>query len=195
MPDELNELWQRFKRAVTPGQVVHAAPGETYGDAQTRVSRTPVKYNTDVMPPDQAGAYDAPLSSLLTFGKVNLGPGQITINPMSSEHFSATGPSTTHEQSHAILQKIDNDTLEKLATSAPHYTDIANALTDKYNRAGWMPAEVPAYMSEAAGFPHGQEWLDGFITHLKTVDPLAAQQYTKGAQYTMDTTKKYGEAQ
>ena len=150
----------------------------SYGPAQSRHTRTPVRF-TD-MGPGQQGEYDPP--SPLALVKILLsnpgiisqaGKGIITLNPNAKDFDLNTV--SRHEQMHANMNQIPSKWYQgegsggqELAQSVPGYQQIAEQLAIR--RGGEMPNEVPAYAvtnnPDQTGIP--QNWMDEYQDKLKS---------------------------
>jgi len=151
-------------------QIIRTADGETYGPAQSLVSRTPIEYTED-MPPNRQGEY---------FPQTN----SIHINPKSKGF--PINEVTRHEQIHAILNNLPQAGTPQ-TTSAPGFMDIARTIQG--TRAGNVEDEVPAYMaqsptSEFYGVSDQQRnaYVQGLLRQLQKLDPTIAARFQRLSQ-------------
>lgn len=151
---DFTDLINNLKEYINPGSsAMHTAPGQTYGPAVSRTTHVPIDFRQ--LDDEASGKYDNRFSSML--GKYIPGNhGQITIDPTSSDFKNTyqgnVTPVVQHEAAHAILEpKLNDPAYDALALKNKQFAPIA----DKINRAGYLPAEVPAYMSEAGA---SQRW-------------------------------------
>lgn len=173
------DLMNSLKEMVNPGSTaIQTAPGQTYGPAVSRLTRTPINFSQTAMPEDQSGDYT-----------LQNGTGSITVNPKSSDIAANYGGNVNsaikHEIAHSIVMPVTTQAQRtQMANSDPMWQQAAQNLQG-IGRGGQMSNEVPAYMAEPDasryGIPDSLQSLyrKNFVNSLSTVSPTAANQYQR----------------
>lgn len=141
----------------------------SYGPAQERRTRTPVKFAK--LRPGQEGEYEGPTlidmiknTLPLLQGRELPNRGSITLDPTSA-NFNL-GRDTKHEAIHSLLMPAQFD-IDKTVQGTPGFNQIAQVLMKL--RAGNALDEVPAYMGsfdqKQTQIP--QNWRDEYVSKLK----------------------------
>lgn len=180
---DFTDLANSIKEYLRPGSsAMHTAPGQTYGPAVSRVSRVPITFRPD-LPGAASGDYRNQYDSAFGQAIPNNHP-VIRIDPTASDVQSTYGGNVhsvlKHEIAHSILEGQSPD-YEKLAATNPEYNTIAAQMGN--SRAGFQPAEVPAYMAESGA---AQRWnvspnlVNMYRQHLMSgLDPATAAAYAR----------------
>lgn len=188
---DLHELAQQY---FGMQKTFQTAPGETYGPAMSRRTRTPIMF-TDRLGPDSNGLFltNPKFQMHAPYGKIRDNP-LIKINPLSDE---ITSKATTipnvirHEDTHALLENTlrgsigpNGDTrtaMRILQSENPYYSDIESRLRGQ--REGFLEDEVPAYATQPDyqqfGIPPPirNGYVGSLIKSLESIDPKAAKIY------------------
>ena len=159
----------------------------TYGPAQSRRSRTPIKFDTSesnagkFTPPGEPTSTFERILSVLPVLKNFVNPtGQITINPNN-----ANDPEQTirHESVHALLSNAnESGQLDQLNAQNPFYQKIVNSLTSPISASpAGTSQEIPAYALSGEGSkvgmdaPATQGYINNLIKQFSKLDPKTAK--------------------
>lgn len=186
---DLQSLAASLKEMFSPGSsAIYTAPGQSYGPAVSRLTRTPIKFTTS-LGRDINGVYNEDLALL---------PGKppttsISINPKSDEIQAGMPISDIirHEDIHALLDKTlskasgpNADTYQALSMMQDenkYHPSIQAALQG--HRGGYLPVEVPAYAGQHNYKQYGIDpisragYVEDMIKNLKSIDPKASDIY------------------
>lgn len=184
---DFHGLWDALKERMSPGSTaIQTEPGQTYGPAESRLTRVPITFSQTAMPQNQSGEYVGPTP----IGQKYLGSkGQITINPTSSDvmdnYKGNVNAAIKHEIAHSIVMPATtDDNLEQMARQNPAYSNVESHLAQS-ERGGWAPAEASSYMAEPNAARYGISddlqslYRKNFVNQLSGVNPAAAQLYQR----------------
>lgn len=164
----MDHLLNYFSSAPQP---VRTGPGQSYGPAVSRITRTPINFTDQMSAAKNAGEYDPSTKA-------------ITVNPRIDD----PGETVRHESIHALLDRVPQSSA--IAGSSSGYPEIQQVLS----RVGGDPRhEVPAYLGSAAGSQFvgltdqmRQQFLDDFTRRLRLANSGASAQF----QRVMDSSAK-----
>lgn len=130
-------------------QVVRSGPGQTYGPAQSRYTRTPEQFVDNPTNPESGHLEVVPhniLTNMIHRYSPSHAKATIVVNPLAADN---TDMSSTlrHEDTHALLRGLTPESYNYLAGHNPAYSGVATRLLQA-RRAGFLPQEAPAYMVE-----------------------------------------------
>ena len=164
-------------------------PVTSYGPAQERRTRTPIRYQD--LPKGEEGEYNVPKPSSILDAlpillqspnllQAVLSKGLIQVDPSQS-----TPTTLKHEATHAaLLQSPIADKITQLATQIPGFGILSNALK---GRGGNMQDEVSAYAAEndpKMNLPQDtrNSYINSLVQQLTRLDPGTAQKYQRLSQ-------------
>lgn len=184
------DLMDLVREYFRPGSTaMYTEPGQSYGPAVSRHTRTPISFSNRYGPQENGRYITDP----------DLAPGiksqpRIVINPQSNEikRYHNIKDVINHEDTHALLDQTmrkyigpKGDTEEALSIlkgENPFHEQLSNELS-LAGRAGYMPAETPAYAVEKKSGVYGVDpftrsgYLQQMISTLQGIDPKAASTY------------------
>ena len=145
-------------------------PGETYGPAIARFSRTPIDFVKEFPgEPGKAGEF---------YSKDN----RIEVSPESAKNLFGrdygVGDTIKHESTHAIMSPESYIVQEGIARSQPGFSRISKAVSSKFE--GPPGLEVPAQMAMRHYLVPGvtqqqrDDYMSHFIDSLQAMNPEAA---------------------
>ncbi len=181
---DLQSLAANIKEYFNPGSsAIYTAPGQSYGPAESRLSRVPIHFNAGG-PDNMSGLYTAH-----GIGNRTIGNPQIDIYPNSQDmqkNFKGNvGGAIKHEIAHSILSPDPKgeDLMEQAATGNPQYESVMKRIAA--TRAGNMTNEVPATMAEPNPERYGvsanmrAQYISNMLQQLKPNYPKQYDQYQR----------------
>ena len=151
----MDNVFDAIKRYLNGNGVMRTEPGQTYGPAVTRITRTPVSF----APGANKGEYDPATKT-------------IAIDPTKSTDVPAT---TRHESIHALLDQVPGS--QAMAAQSTGYGDIAKHFAGMGDPRDEAPAYLGAYPTSqflGLGDQTRQAFLDDLGRRIKGASPSQA---------------------
>lgn len=187
---DIMDLVNSAREYMRPGSTaVWTKPGQSYGPAVSRLTRTPINFKDDPLHPNLSGEFNTVPDNFLTriLPKSLQDTSQITVYPKAKDTTDISS-SIRHEDTHATLDSLSRKDFLNLADRNPAY-DLIEKKLGQAGRGGFAPAEVPAYMAETdPSNPYKispdlrNAYVKRMIDQLSSIDPSMSQTYAKLAR-------------